>query len=110
MLDRYHSSGGEASAVADPVHGVENGDRGVARAQEIAVQRMGPPVVRDRAGSRHQCLADDLAAVYPLPALAGADGPVMILLDFLQIQEVDELVDGFRIQKCCRVVREGPVL
>ena len=63
VLDGDHPAGGEALAVSNPVDGVEDRDAGVAGAQEVAVQGVGPPVLWHRAGCGHQRLADDLSAV-----------------------------------------------
>jgi hypothetical protein len=58
MLDSDHPSGGEASAVANPVHGVEYRYLAVTGAKKVAVQGMGVAFLGYRPGRSHQCLAE----------------------------------------------------
>jgi hypothetical protein len=70
VLDGHHPAGGEGPAVADPVDLVEDRDVGVARAQEVRVQRVDPAVL-DGAARRHQGLGRHLAAEDALALLVG---------------------------------------
>ena len=69
VLHRGDPPGGERPAVPDPVHHVDDRHGGVARPDEVGVQRVHRPVVRHRAARRHQRLAGHLAAEHPLPPL-----------------------------------------
>jgi hypothetical protein len=68
MLDAHHPARREAAAVANPLHLIENGDRGIARPEKIAVQRMYEAILDHGLVGRGQCLGDDLPAEHPLPA------------------------------------------
>ncbi len=92
MLDGDHPAGGERSAVADPVHLVEDGDRRVAGSQEVGVEGMDPADF-DRAAGGHQGLGGDLAAEHPLPVLVGADASEDVDFDGLEIEQVDEEIE-----------------
>ena len=41
----------------------------------------------------HQCLANDLAAVYPLPPFIRAGGQVVVLLDVVEIEQLDDFLE-----------------
>ena len=71
VLDRHHAAGGKAAAVADAVDIVDDRHRGIAGAQEIAVQGMGGAAI-DRAAGRDQRLTDHLPTEHALPAGLGA--------------------------------------
>jgi hypothetical protein len=58
---------------------------------------MGVAVFGYGPGSGHQRLTDHLAAIDPLPAFIRAGRAVVVLFDLLEIQDVDEIVDGFGV-------------
>ena len=72
-LDRHDAAGGEALAVADAVHLVDDRHLGIARQQEIGVHRVRRPAV-DRARGGNQGLPDHLAVASAEDrAVRGAD-------------------------------------
>ena len=58
------------------------------------MQRVGPPGL-DGASRRHQGLGRHLAAEDPLAVLVGAHAPEDVDLDGLEVEEVDQEVQGF---------------
>ena len=86
VLDGDHPAGREAAAVADAVDLVDDGDCGIAGAQEIGMERMGQPPL-DGTARRDQRLADHLPAEYALPADLRAQAPVEVLLERLEIED-----------------------
>src|SRR5262249_44989628 len=93
VLDRDHAPRGEARAVADPVDVVEDGHVGVARPQEVGVERVRGAAF-DRAASGHQRLPDHLAAEHPLPALARTHSAEEVHLDPLDVEEPDQVLEN----------------
>ena len=94
VLDGHHAAGGEALAVADSVDLVEDGDGGVARAQEVRVQRVHETVrLVDGPCRRDERLAGDLAAEHPLAVLVGGVAPEDVHLDRFEVEERDEVVE-----------------
>ena len=94
VLDRDDASGGERATVADAVHLVEDRDRGITRAQEVAVQRVDASAL-DGPARGHQRLRGDLPAEHPLAVLVGADAPEDVDLDRFEIEEFHEKVERF---------------
>ena len=86
VLDRHDATGGERSAVADPVDLVDDRDRGVARAHEVAVQRVHVAFLVHRALRGHQRLADDLSAEHALPAGLGAATTIQVVFEPLEVE------------------------
>jgi hypothetical protein len=68
MLNRDHSSRGKTSSIAGAIYLIENWYLRIAWTQKISVQRVADAVVNSPC-SRHQCLADNLAAKHTLPAV-----------------------------------------
>lgn len=95
MLDGDHAPRGEARAVADAVDVVDDGRGLVARAQEVAVQRMRRMPV-DRAGRGHQRLPEHLAAEDGGRADVGAGAAKQVLLELLELQLRDERLQRLR--------------
>jgi hypothetical protein len=73
VLDRDHATRGEALAVADAVHLVDDRHLRIAADQEIRVHRMRRTAFHGAAG-RDQRLPDHLAAEHALPAVLAASG------------------------------------
>src|SRR5262249_53571809 len=91
VLDRDHPPRGEARAVADPVDVVQDRHLGIARPQEVGVERVRDPPL-DRAPCRHPRLPDHLPAEPPLPALPRAPSAEEVHLDLLQIEQADQVL------------------
>ncbi len=90
MLNGDDAPGGEAAAVADAVNLVDDGDCGVASAQEIGMERMGEALLH-RAARRDQRLADHLPAEHALPADLRAQAPEQINLERLDVEDREQL-------------------
>ena len=69
------------------------GTAGIARPQEIGVQRMRRAAV-DGAAGRDQRLADHLPAEHALPADLRARAAEQILLERLEVEDGEKLVEG----------------
>ena len=93
VLHGDDTPGGEGAAVADPVDLVEDGHGRVARPQEVRVQRVHPSVL-DRAAGGHERLPGHLAAEHALALLVGLDTPEDVDLNGLEVQQVDEELQG----------------
>ena len=92
VLDRDHPPRGEAAAVADAVHLVDDRRFRIARQQEIGVQRMRQPLGGlDRAVRRDQRLAHHLPAIDALPAILRAASTEKILFELLQVENFSSL-------------------
>ena len=89
VLNGDHPPGGEGAAVADAVDVVEDRRRGVARSQEVRVQRVHEAVL-DGAPGRHEGLPGHLAAVDTLSFLVGLDAAEDVDLNRLEVEQVDE--------------------
>ena len=109
VLNGHDPPGGERPAVADPVDLVEDRDLRVARAQEVRVQRMDPPVL-DGAARRDQGLGGHLAPEDPLALLVGLRAPEDVHLNGLEVEQVDEELEGraHRPMIAGGVARRGP--
>lgn len=92
VLDGDHAAGAERATVSDSLDLVQDGDGGVAGAQEVGVERVRRAGF-DRAVCRDQRLACHLAAEDPLAAFVGALTAKDVPLDRFEVQEVDEVVD-----------------
>jgi hypothetical protein len=89
VLDGDHAARGEAAAVAAAVDLVKDGGLGIARPEEIGVQRMAGAAL-DRALRRHQRLAQHLAAIDALPAVLGRHAAEDVGLDGFEIEDFEE--------------------
>ena len=94
VLDGNHQAGGEGPTIPDPVHLVEDGHIGIPRSQEVRVQRVRSPAF-DRSPGGHQRLCRHLAAEHALTVLIGAHTPKDVDLDGLEIEKVDQKIEGF---------------
>ena len=94
VLDGDDAAGGEALAVADAVHLVEDRHGGVAWPQEVGVEGVDQPAGLHRAGGRHQRLAGHLPAEDPLAVLVGRDAAEDVDLDRFEVEQGDEVVEG----------------
>ncbi len=61
------------------------------------MQRVHLQFVRHRPGRRHQGLARHLAAEHPLAVLVGAEPPEDVDLDGLEVEQVDQGIDGLLV-------------
>jgi hypothetical protein len=93
VLDGGDAAGRERAAVADPIDLVQHRHVGVARPQEVGVERVHGPVVVDGARRRDECLAGDLATEDPLSLLVGVHPTEDVDLDGFEVEEIDERVD-----------------
>ena len=93
VLDGHDSPGRERAPVADAVHLVQDRRVGVAGPKEIRVQRVDVAAL-DGPARRHQRLGGHLASEHPLPVLVGADPTEDVDLDGLDIEELDEEIEG----------------
>jgi len=93
VLDRHHAARSEAGAIARAIHLVENRHLRIAGAQEIGMQGMAKAPF-DRAGRRHQRLAQHLTAENALNAVLGADAAKDVLFDLFQIEQIQHVLDG----------------
>src|SRR6188768_2777798 len=85
VLDRDDAAGREALAVADAIDVVEDRHRGVAGAEEVAVQRVDEAVgFVDRSGGGDERLTGDLAAEHALAVLVGRATTEDVDLDRLE--------------------------
>ena len=107
MLDRLDAAGGEAAAVADALDVVDDGPRGVAGEQEVAVQRVHRPAGVHRARRRHQRLAQHLAAEDALPAFVAAGAAEQVVLQRLEVEGGEEGVQR-RLRRGSSSVDMGP--
>src|SRR5918994_3804865 len=94
VLDGDDPAGRERPPVADAIHLVEDRQLGIAGPQEIGVERVDSPVGLDRAGGGHQRLAGHLPAEDPLAVLVRRDAPEDVDLDRLEVEQLDQIVDG----------------
>src|SRR5690606_128933 len=92
VLDRVHAPSGKAAAVADAVHFVDDGNGGIARQYEIAMQRMHMAIRAHRALRSHQCLPDHLPAEDALPAHLRAEAAKEVVFQPFQIQYVEKFL------------------
>jgi hypothetical protein len=90
VLDRDHPASGGGAAVAVAVHPEQGRPPGVARAQEVAVQRVRQPARRGGLAGRVQRLRGDLPAEQGVRLGEGHAGPVDVLLDVLQVEQVED--------------------
>jgi hypothetical protein len=84
----------EGATVAEALDLVQHRDPGVARPQEVAVQRVHVAGVVDRPSRGHEGLPRHLAAEDALAILVGRDAPEDVDLDRLEVEQLDEGVDG----------------
>ena len=93
VLDRCYATGGEAAAVAEPVHEIDHRRGQVARQDEVAVHAVDRPGVLHRASGRHHRLGEDLSAEY-------AAGP-----DVAVLSAIDVVLEGLQLQQPHQVFR-----
>ena len=93
VLDGQHPPGGERAAVPDRFDRVQDRRAGVARPQEVGVQRVHPAVVRHRPSGRHQGLPGHQAA--ERPGGPGVEGEPAVGPD-LDLLQVEELLERYR--------------
>ena len=96
VLDRHHTAGGEAAAVADTVDLVDDRVFGIAGPHEIPVQGVYLALRFNGSLGCYQCLTDDLTAENALPADLGAYAAKQVYLDGLQIKGGQQGFYGFR--------------
>ncbi len=91
VLDGVHVAGGERSPVTIAVDGQDGGPVHPARAQEVAVDRMGNAVVADRRRRGGECLSRDLAAEQPgRQCVFRVLGAEQVRVEGFERQQVDE--------------------
>jgi hypothetical protein len=93
VLDGHHPPGGEGAAIADAVDLVEDGHAGVTGSEEVRVQRVDPSSL-DGPSRRHERLGGHLAPEDALAVLVGAHPPEDVDLDGLDVEKLDEEVEG----------------
>jgi hypothetical protein len=93
-LSRHHPASGEAAAVADAIHLVQ--DLGVhrTRSQKVGVQRVDEQLLRYGSRHRRQRLGQHVAAEQPPPPEIGGLAHVPVLDHFLQLEHTHDLVAG----------------
>ena len=92
MLYRHDAPGGKALAVAYPINLIENGFFFISGAQEVTVQTVCLAVVLNRPRSSNKRLPDYLPPVYALPSLVRAGCQIVILFDFLKVEDFDDFI------------------
>src|SRR5262249_34308634 len=93
VLDGDDATRRERAAVTDPVDLVHDGDVGVARPEEVRVQRVHRPRRVGRAARRHQRLRRDLPSEDPLLRLGRAEPAEEVDLERLELEELQEFVE-----------------
>ncbi len=91
VLHSGHATGGERSAVPDPVDEVDDRHHRVTRPQEVAVQRMDVEVLIDRPHRGHQRLPGDLSAERARQHRLRRDTAEDIPLEPLEFQDLLDL-------------------
>src|SRR5690606_21252452 len=92
LLHRRDVAGAEAATVPHPIHRVHHRQRGVSRAEEVAVQRMGDALFGDRPGRRGQGLSQHLATEEGFGARVLALSPEQVLFNPLRVPQRRELL------------------
>ena len=96
VLDGDDTASAEASSVADAVDLVENGNAGIARPQEICVQRVDVATrFFDGTTGCYQRLAGDLAAEHSLTVFVGLHTTKDVDLDRFEVEQRDEIAQRF---------------
>jgi hypothetical protein len=95
MLNRHHSAGAEAQAVAAAIDFVENRNFGITGAQKIGVQRVTLTTL-DGARRRDQRLAENLASEDPLPAVLRRNAAKSIGFYGLVVEQPNKLTKRLR--------------
>ena len=90
VLDRLDAARGEAAAVADALDIVNDGPRGIAGQQEIAVQRVHRAAGIYGARRCHQRLPQHLAAEDALPAFVAAGAAEQVVLQRFEVEGGEE--------------------
>ncbi len=93
VLHGHHAPRREALAVADAVDFVEDRNLRIARTQKVRVQRVDVALIHG-APRRHECLGGDLSTEDALTLLVGLDPAEDVLLDRLEVEQVDEEIEG----------------
>ncbi len=94
VLDGLDAPRREAAAVTDALHLVDDRMRRIAGEQKVTMQRMRRPGLVHRPPGRDQGLAQHLPAVDPLPADLGAHAAKKVLLERLEIEDLQQGVEG----------------
>src|SRR5215813_12689511 len=94
VLERHHSPGREALAVAHTLDFIDDRHLGIAGEQEVGMHRVRRSAGHvDSAAGRDQGLANDLAAEYPLPADLRAAAAKDVHLERLEVQDGEQICD-----------------
>ena len=101
VLDRNDAPRGETRAIAAAVHLVEDRHFGIARAQEISVQRMTDAVLH-RAVGRHKGLPQHLPAEHALHPVLRRNAAKDVDLDGFQTEQIQDFINGCR-GRCAHV-------
>ncbi len=107
VLPGHDAPGGERAALPDGFDVVDDRNRGVARAQEVAVQRVNQVVRRRGPRGRDKCLRGDLATEDPLQLRVGLAPAEQVEIDLLEVEEVGDFVGGARHAEPLRRRRRG---
>ena len=100
VLDGDHAPGGERPTVADAVHHVEDGLRGVSGAQKVRVQGVHHSAI-DGAARGDQRLTRHLPAEHALAILLRTAAAEDVHLELLEVEDLDEPIDGVRHAPLC---------
>ncbi len=93
MLNRVDPAGGEALAVADPVHVVDHRLADIPGPQEIGVQGVHRAVLRHRHRGRQQRLPGHQAAEDTALPVGLAEPPEQVVLQRLQAEPLHQFTD-----------------
>jgi hypothetical protein len=107
VLNGDDAPGGEAPPVTDAVDLVQDRRGRVPRAKEVRVQGVNPPLV-DGSPGRAQGLGGHLAAEGALALLGRIAPPVDVDLDRLEVEEVEEVLQGYGHENHCGTPSPGP--
>jgi hypothetical protein len=96
VLNGDDPPGGEALAVADAVHLIDDRHFRIAGEQEVGMQRMRRPLIDllDGATGGDQGLSDHLAAEHALPARLWGAAPKQIHFQRLEIEDLEHVLNG----------------
>jgi hypothetical protein len=96
VLDRNHAPRGEAAAVANAIHFIDDRYFRIAADQEVGVQRMRRPRrdVVDGAACRHQRLTEHLTPEHALPARLRGAPAKQIHFERFKVENPDQILNG----------------
>ncbi|MCY1420420.1 hypothetical protein D9M71_360410 [compost metagenome] len=92
LLHRRHSAGAETAAIAYPVHLIHHRQAGIARAQEITMQRVHVAVLFHGLAGRRERLPQYLPAVQLAKTQVLATPTEQVFLNGFQAQQIDQIV------------------